>query len=156
MESVHLVLDQCANFASHFISVKIFQIDFFNFASHFIRVQIFQIYFSLKNEKFLFPPSHYNFCIVHWVRMISKSFAKTKLNDEGLSSHWKWIPPLQVHEDEDDLRRWPEKDRLLPRGRTGLFSFFAFVTFLQFVQHWFVLSLAGGQAGHEKIKNQHI
>ena len=66
MEAVHLVPDQCANFASHFSSVKIFQIDVFNFASHFIRVQIFQIYFSLKNEKFLFPPSHYNFCIVQW------------------------------------------------------------------------------------------
>ena len=64
MEAVHLVPDQCANFASHFSSVKIFQIDVFNFASHFIRVQIFQIYFSLKNLKFLFPPSHYNFCIV--------------------------------------------------------------------------------------------
>jgi len=66
MESVHFVPDQCANFASHFSSVKIFQIDLFNFASHFICVQIFQIYFSLKNEKFLFPISHYNFCIVHW------------------------------------------------------------------------------------------
>ena len=68
MESVHFVPDKCANFASHFSSVKIFQIDLFNFASHFIGVQIFQIYFSLKNEKILFPPSHYNFCIVHWRR----------------------------------------------------------------------------------------
>ena len=51
MEPVHLVPDQCANFASHFSSVKIFQINVFNFASHFIRVQIFQIYFSLKNKK---------------------------------------------------------------------------------------------------------
>ena len=66
LESGHFVPDQYANFAFHFSSVKIFQIDFFNFAVHFIRVQIFQIYFSLKIEKFLFPPFHYNFCIVHW------------------------------------------------------------------------------------------
>ena len=66
MESVHFVPDQCANFASHFSSIKIFQIDLFYFASHFIRVQIFQICFSLKSEKFLFPPPHYNFGIVHW------------------------------------------------------------------------------------------
>ena len=72
MEAVHLVPDQCANFASHFSSVKIFQIDVFNFASHFIRVQIFQIYFFLKNEKFLFPPSHYNFCIVHCIASIKQ------------------------------------------------------------------------------------
>ena len=65
MESVHFVPDQCANFASHFSSIKIFQIDLFYFASHFIRVQIFQICFSLKSEKFLFPPPHYNFGIVH-------------------------------------------------------------------------------------------
>ena len=65
MESVHFVPDQCANFASHFSSVKIFQIDLFNFASHFIRVQIFQIFCYLKNEKFLFPTSHCNFGIVH-------------------------------------------------------------------------------------------
>ena len=66
MESVHFVPDQCANFASHFSSIKIFQIDLFYFASHFIRVQIFQICFSLKSEKFLFPPPHYNFGIVQW------------------------------------------------------------------------------------------
>ena len=70
MESVHFVPDQCANFASHFSSIKIFQIDLFYFASHFIRVQIFQICFSLKSEKFLFPPPHYNFGIVQWVRMV--------------------------------------------------------------------------------------
>ena len=70
MESVHFVPDQCANFASHFSSIKIFQIDLFYFASHFIRVQIFQICFSLKSEKFLFPPPHYNFgivqCLISW------------------------------------------------------------------------------------------
>ena len=67
MESVHFVPDQCAIFDSHFSSVKIFQIDFFNFASHFNCVQIFQIYFSLKNEKFLFPTFHCNFPIVHYL-----------------------------------------------------------------------------------------
>ena len=79
MESVHFVPDQYANFASHFSSVKIFQIDLFNFAFHFIRVQIFQIYFSLKIEKFLFPPSYYNFCIVQWEQkqnFLSGTFSK--------------------------------------------------------------------------------
>ena len=71
MESVHFVPDQCANFASHFSSIKIFQIDLFYFASHFIRVQIFQICFSLKSEKFLFPPPHYNFGIVQWSGLIT-------------------------------------------------------------------------------------
>ena len=38
------VLFAFANFASHFISVQIFQIDLSTLASHFIRVQIFQIH----------------------------------------------------------------------------------------------------------------
>ena len=76
MESVHFVPDQCANFASHFSSIKIFQIDLFYFASHFIRVQIFQICFSLKSEKFLFPPPHYNFGIVHWMEIYTSYIQK--------------------------------------------------------------------------------
>ena len=37
------------------------------FPSHFIRVKIFQINFSPKNEKILRPNSHCNFPIVHWL-----------------------------------------------------------------------------------------
>ena len=64
MESVHFVPDQCANFASHFSSVKIFQKDFSTLPPI---LSVSQIYFSdiFLSQKWKNPISNFPLQLPH-------------------------------------------------------------------------------------------